>query len=160
ETLLKLKLTTEDLTRVEDILKEIETNLESLEKQARRTKKYFELKEEYKSLSLSLGARNNTERRGQFAQVERRIQEETDKYMRMEADLDLLHADIEKKRKDHLGDEMSVSTYQKELNELVSRIRNQENDKNLTEQKITFIRQNIANLNLQIQKAGDRKSVV
>lgn len=156
ETLLKLKLTTEDLTRVEDILKEIETNLESLEKQARRTKKYFELKEEYKSLSLSLGARNNTERRGQFAQVERRIQEETDKYMRMEADLDLLHADIEKKRKDHLGDEMSVSTYQKELNELVSLIRNQENDKNLTEQKITFIRQNIANLNLQIQKAGER----
>ena len=59
ETMLKLKLTTEDLTRIDDILKEIQTNLETLEKQAKRTAKYFELKKDYKELSLTLGARNN-----------------------------------------------------------------------------------------------------
>lgn len=156
ETMLKLKLTTEDLTRIEDILKEIQTNLESLEKQAKRTARYFELKKEYKELSLTLGARNNVELREQFAQSEKRIQEETDHYSRLEADLSLMHAELEHLKKNHLGDEMSVSTFQKELNELVSRIRSTENDKNLAEQKIAFIRQNKQNLELQISKANER----
>src|SRR6187549_1213446 len=156
ETMLKLKLTTEDLTRIDDILKEIQTNLETLEKQAKRTAKYFELKKDYKELSLTLGARNNVELREQFANSEKRIQEETDQYTRIEADLSLMHADLEKLRKDHLGDEASVSTFQKELNELVSHIRATENEKNLAEQKIAFIKQNKQNLELQIAKANER----
>lgn len=156
ETMLKLKLTTEDLTRIDDILKEIQTNLETLEKQAKRTAKYFELKKDYKELSLTLGARNNVELREQFANSEKKIQEETDQYTRLEADLDLMHADLEKLKKDHLGDELSVSAFQKELNELVSRIRATENEKNLAEQKIAFIRQNKQNLELQIAKANER----
>jgi chromosome segregation protein len=156
ETMLKLKLTSEDLTRIEDILKEIQTNLESLEKQAKRTAKYFELKKDYKELSLTLGARNNVELREQFALSEKRIQEETDQYTRIEADLDIMHAELEKLKKDHLGDELTVSAFQKELNELVSRIRATENDKNLAEQKIAFIRQNKQNLELQISRANER----
>ena len=156
ETLLKLKLTTDDLTRIEDILREIETNLEVLEKQAKRTSKYFELKKRYKDLSLSLAALNNVDLRQQFAISEKRIQDETDQYSRLEADLDLMHADLEKRKKDHLGDELNVTAFQKELNELVSTIRTSENEKNLTEQKINFIRQSKDNLELQIQKAKER----
>lgn len=156
ETMLKLKLTSEDLTRIDDILKEIQTNLESLEKQAKRTAKFFELKKEYKTLSLTLGGRNNAELRDQFAHAEKRIEEETDQYNRIEADLNVLHADLERLKKDHLGDEQSVSAYQKELNELVARIRGLENEKNLAEQKINFIGQNKQNLEMQIAKAGER----
>ena len=156
ETMLKLKLTTEDLTRIDDILKEIQTNLETLEKQAKRTAKYFELKKDYKALSLTLGARNNVGLREQFAHSEKRIQEETDQYTRLEADLAVMHAELEKLRKDHLGDEASVSTFQKVLNELVSQIRATENEKNLAEQKIAFIKQNKQNLELQIAKANER----
>lgn len=156
ETMLKLKLTTDDLTRIEDILKEIQTNLELLEKQAKRTRKYVELKKDYKELSLHLAARNNHELRDQFAQSEKKIQEETDVYTRIEADLDVLHAQLEKLRKDHLGDEMSVGAFQKELNELVAEIRTIENEKNLAEQKIVFIRQNKQNLELQIERGLER----
>ncbi len=158
ETMLKLKLTTEDLTRIDDILKEIQTNLEMLEKQAKRTRKYVELKKDYKDLSLNLGARNNVELRDQFTISEKRIQEETDNYTRVEADLHVIHAEIEKLRKDHLGDEMTVSAFQKDLNELVSRIRSIEHDKNLAEQKIYFIRQSKQNLDLQISKSKERVS--
>ena len=57
ETLNKLsKSTTEDLDRVEDLLFEINNNLASLEKQAKRTKRYFELKEDYKELSIKLAS--------------------------------------------------------------------------------------------------------
>ncbi len=54
ETLNKLKHTSEDLDRVEDLLFEINNNLKSLEKQAKRARKYFELKEKYKSYSTEL----------------------------------------------------------------------------------------------------------
>lgn len=155
ETMLKLKLTTDDLIRIDDILKEIQTNLELLEKQAKRTRKYVELKKDYKELSLNLAARNNFELRDQFAQSEKKIQEETDNYMRLEADLNVLHAELEKLRKDHLGDEMTVSTFQKDLNDLVSRIRATENERNLADQKIVFIRQNKQNLELQINRAHE-----
>lgn len=155
ETMLKLKLTTDDLIRIEDILKEIQTNLELLEKQAKRTRKYVELKADYKALSLNLAARNNYELRDQFAQSEKKIQEETDNYTRLEADLDVLHAALEKLKKDHLGDELLVSSFQKELNELVAQIRLIENDKNLADQRIVFIRQNKQNLELQISRAQD-----
>ena len=156
ETLLKLKLTNDDLIRIDDILKEIQTNLEMLEKQAKRTRKYFELKNQYRELSLNLAARNNSELRNQFADSEKKIQEESDNYTRIEADLDLLHAEIEKLRKEHLDDELSVSAFQKDLNELVSRIRAIENDKNLAEQKIVFIGQTKNNLQAQIKQAHER----
>ncbi|MEP6645665.1 MAG: chromosome segregation protein SMC [Saprospiraceae bacterium] len=156
ETMLKLKLTSEDLIRIEDILKEIQTNLELLEKQAKRTRKYVELKSDYKSLSLSLGARNNFELRDQFAQSEKKIQEETDNYSRLEADLSVLHAQLEKLRKDHLGDEMAVSSFQRELNELVASIRTIENEKSLADQKIAFTRQNKLTLETQISMASKR----
>jgi chromosome segregation protein len=156
ETLLKLKLTTDDLIRIDDILKEIQTNLELFEKQAKRTRKYVELKKEYKDLSLNLAALNNTELRQQYADSEKRIQDETDHYTRIEADLDVLHAELEKLRKDHLGDEISVGAFQRELNELVSTIRSIENEKNLAEQKIVFTKQTKQNLELQISSAYQR----
>ncbi len=156
ETMLKLKATTEDLTRIEDILKEIESNLDTLGKQAKRTEKFFDLKKRYKELSLTLGARNNVELREQFAQSEKQIQEQTDIYSGLDAELTMMHADLEKLKKDHLGDEMSVSAFQKDLNELVSQIRTTENEKNLAEQKIAFIRQNKQNLETQIAKADER----
>ncbi len=156
ETMLKLKLTTDDLVRIEDILKEIQTNLELIEKQAKRTRRYVDLKKGYKSLSLNLGARNNFELREQFSQSEKRIQDETDHYSRLDADLSVLHAQLEKLRKDHLGDEMTVGSFQRELNELVANIRTIENEKNLADQKIAFIRQNKQNLESQISMANKR----
>ena len=52
ETLSKLQQTEEDLARVEDLLFEIEGQVKTLEKQAKRAKRYLELKAEYKTLSI------------------------------------------------------------------------------------------------------------
>jgi len=52
ETLSKLRSTTEDLDRVEDLLHEIDGNMKMLEKQAKRTEQYFLLKEDYKEQSI------------------------------------------------------------------------------------------------------------
>ncbi|HZV43713.1 MAG TPA: chromosome segregation protein SMC, partial [Saprospiraceae bacterium] len=156
ETMLKLKLTEDDLTRIDDILKEIQTNLEILEKQAKRTAKFFELKKEYKALSLTLGARNNFELKDHFDQSEKRIQQELDQYTGLEAEIDLLHAEIERLRTTHLDDEISANAFQRELNELVSKIRGIESEKSLADQKIVFIEQNKNKLELQILSSAER----
>ena len=115
-----------------------------------------ELKKEYKSLSLTLGARNNFELKDHFEQSEKRIQQELDLYTGLEAEIDLLHAEIERLRSTHLNDELSVNSFQRELNELVSKIRGIESEKSLADQKIVFIEQNKNKLELQVSAASER----
>src|SRR5476649_2122175 len=56
QTFNNLKDTEADLERVEDLLFEIEKNLKMLESQARKTDRYYRLKEQYKSLSIVLAS--------------------------------------------------------------------------------------------------------
>src|SRR3984957_8030723 len=58
ETIDKLKGTDADLERVKDLLFEIENQLKILETQAKKTKRYYELKGEYKELSMLLAKYN------------------------------------------------------------------------------------------------------
>lgn len=78
ETLAKLKSTADDLERIEDLLHEIGGNLRALEKQARRTKKYFELREEYKKLSIELALLKVSTLKGAHKELNAQIEREQD----------------------------------------------------------------------------------
>src|SRR5690625_6589241 len=54
ETLRKLDHTNDDLDRIEDLVFEIEKNLKALERQARRTKRFYQIRDQYKEKSLEL----------------------------------------------------------------------------------------------------------
>src|SRR6201994_1427139 len=56
QTFNKLKETEADLERVEDLLFEIQKNLKMLENQAKKTERYYRIKEQYKSLSMMLAS--------------------------------------------------------------------------------------------------------
>src|SRR3546814_10106856 len=56
QTLNKLRDTESDLSRVEDLLFEIEKNLKTLENQAKKTQRYYRLKDQYKEVSLTLAS--------------------------------------------------------------------------------------------------------
>src|ERR1700712_170529 len=56
QTFSKLKDTEADLERVEDLLFEIEKNLKTLENQAKKTERYYRIKEQYKALSITLAS--------------------------------------------------------------------------------------------------------
>src|SRR6195952_2769684 len=56
QTFNKLKDTEADLERVEDLLSEIEKNLKTLENQAKKTERYYGLREQYKTLSIMLAS--------------------------------------------------------------------------------------------------------
>ena len=150
ETQQKLEATAADLDRVEDLLFEIEDQLKKLEKQAERARKYYDLKDEYKKLSIELAVHNLARHKKSFKDLESQIAREEDNYRSTEAMARLLEADIEAKRKSHTDKETSLSEQQQDVNRLTGRIRGKENEKAMLEQKRSFVANDVRRLEDQI----------
>lgn len=156
ETLAKLKSATEDLDRVEDLLHEIDNNLKTLEKQAKRTKRYFELKDEYKQASTQLALIKVAELKERHKAINSQLQQEEDRYRQLEVDTRNLEAQLEAERKTNLDKEKVLSDRQRELNNLIGLIRNAENDLRMQEQRQQFVTQNKSKLAGDITNAQIR----
>ena len=156
ETLLKLKNTTEDLDRIEDLLFEIENNLKQLEKQAKRTKRYYELKEQYKELSVELAVFKLANYKDRYKEIQGKLEQEQDAYRQLEVESRQLEAELEGEKKANIDKEQLLSERQRDLNELIGLIRNKENEKKILAQKATFIEQNQVKLAEQVKSAKVR----
>ena len=152
ETLSKLKSTSDDLERVEDLLFEINNNLKSLEQQARRTKRYFELKEKYKDLSLKLAALKSDGLKATFKDLKSQLEKEEDAYRQLEVEQHQLEALLASLRKANLDQEKALSDKQREVNELAGQIRDKESERKVLEQRMLFAEQNK-------QKASEQISI-
>lgn len=142
ETLSKLKSATEDLNRIDDLLFEIEGNLKSLEKQAKRTQKYLDLKAEYKELSIKHAVISIQTLKLKYKGISERLVLEQDTYRQNDVSLLKLEATLEKEKKANADKETALSDFQKRLNELVYQIRSKESEKGLLNQKLGFKKQN------------------
>jgi chromosome segregation protein len=150
ETQQKLEATAADLDRVEDLLFEIGDQLKKLEKQADRAQKYYELKAEYKNLSVELAIHNLDRHKKTYKELESQIAREEDHFRGTEAMARMLEADVEAKRKSHTDKETSLSEQQQDVNRLTGRIRGKENEKAMLEQKRSFVRNDLQRLNDQM----------
>lgn len=144
EALLKLKNTQNDLDRVDDILFELESNLKSLERQARRTKKYYELKDEYKTLAIQKTIISQQEALNEEKKLKELLLNEREKLTAAAQEIHSLEAEIEKTKKSNLDSEQMLSSKQKEFSALVEDIRSKESSKEIKIQNSQFLRQNIA----------------
>lgn len=151
ETLNKLKSTSADLERVDDLLFEIENNLKTLEKQAKRAKRYFELKEQYKDWSVNLSVLQLTEHKSSYKVLEKQISTEGDKLLQLEVSLKGFEAKLEAEKKANVDKEKALSEQQRELNQIVGSLRGKENDKKVLEQKRQFQTQNQTKLTRQME---------
>jgi chromosome segregation protein len=156
ETLNKLRSTADDLERIEDLLHEISGNLKSLEKQAKRTQKYFELREEYKLLSVDLSLLKVATLKDKHKSLTAIIEQDQDAYRKVDVESRQLEAVLEQERKTHLDKEKALSERQHDLNSLVGRIRGLENDRKMMEQKQQFVQQNQLKLEGEIRAARQR----
>ncbi len=156
ETIKKLSETDADLERVEDLLFEIEKNLKSLERQARQTKRYYEIKEEYKAVSIALAQNSLKNQREIFLNIEQSILSETDKKLTLVSQVADKEARIEQAKKDLLGKEQLLSSRQKSLNQHVAAIRQYESEKKIKNERQRFLNDKIDNINNQI--AHDKAS--
>ena len=114
ETMLKLKGTSADLERVEDLLFEIEGNLKLLEKQARRTKRFGEIKEKYKTQAIDLAVRKSASLNSSYKDLAKQIETEKDVLRQHEADVTKQEARLQQIKKDNLDEEKAVSSRQRE----------------------------------------------
>jgi len=160
EALAKLSKTKEDLDRVDDLLFEISGNLKTLEKQAQRTKKYFELKEEYKQLSINLVKNKIFFLKEDQKKLKDKIQKEQDLFWQIETQESKLDTQIQIIRKSILDKEKTLSDQQKSLNDLTGTIREKENEKKIIGQKASFAHQIIQNANTDLLNFQDKSNLL
>lgn len=142
ETFSKLKATEADLDRVEDLLFEIEKNLKSLERQAKRAQKYLALKEDYKRLSLELSYFRIAHYKDTYKKLEEQIKKEQSKKEELDKLVEQLDKQVNKDQASSLEKEQALQSQQKALGKLIGRIKGKENDQKILAQKIQFLSQN------------------
>jgi chromosome segregation protein len=128
ETLNKLKITKEDLARIEDLLFEINNNLLELEKQAKRTKKFNDLKAKYRSSGLLVQYLSVKTLKEKLSGIEHSIDLENEKVIAEEVIVNQLEAQIESYKKENLDQEKNLSDFQKQVNEILDVIRTLESN--------------------------------
>lgn len=154
ETLNKLKNTEGDLDRVEDLLHEINNNLVSLEKQAKRARRYLEIKAQYKDFSLRLTQHKATALRADYGKLKGAIIKAEDDYRSVDVKIRQLEASLEAERKKHVDKEKLLGERQNKLNELVNELRGLENEKQMLAQRKTFVGRQTEKLQQDIANAA------
>jgi len=152
QTFNKLKDTEADLERVEDLLFEIEKNLKTLENQAKKTERYYRIKEQYKALSLVLASF----RIAAFSESLNRIEEHEQKH-RVEksgivSQIDSQEALLQQEKLDSLTKEKNLSAQQKATNEFVAKIRAYESEKKLKNEQLRFQQDKEARLTKELEQ--------
>jgi chromosome segregation protein len=138
QTFNKLKDTEADLERVEDLLFEIEKNLKTLENQAKKTERYYRLKEQYKSLSIMLASFRIASFSESLSKIEVQEQDHRIEKTAIIAQIDNLEAVLQQQKLDSLTKEKNLSIQQKATNEYVSKIRAYESEKKIKNEQLKF----------------------
>lgn len=156
ETIDKLKGTDADLERVKDLLFEIEGQLKTLETQAKKTKRFYELKDEYKELSLLLAKYNLQTYKETYKTLEEQKQREEDRKLEFDTLIKQAEAALEKEKLDNVDKEKALFDVQKKLNSLVAGVGEKENERNLLSSQIKYALDKKDTATKQIVEANDQ----
>jgi chromosome segregation protein len=151
QTLKKLEDTDKDLERVEDLLFEINKNLKSLEKQARQTEKYFQIKEEYKVASINLAKISMHTQKDAYVTLTKQIEIESDQKLGLNTAITEKETLSEKDKAELVNKEKELAAHQKGLNEHVNKIRNFESEKKIKNERLRYLSDKNNQLREQIE---------
>lgn len=141
EAKLKLDATQQDLARIEDLLFEINNQLKSLESQAKKAEKYFEIKKEYKELSIELAKAALEGFNITYKDLNQQQQQEVDRRMELETAITKEDASLEAEKLAFIEKEKALQTMQHAYNEMLDKVRGSENDKSLAKQRIQYLQE-------------------
>lgn len=152
QTFQKLADTEADLSRVNDLLFEIERNMKTLESQAKKTDRYYKLKEQYKELSSELALFTLSGSRTTFVELQEQEEKQIAEKTSYDAQLSETEAELQKVKLHTLDKEKELSESQKQLNDKIATIRQHENDKKISNEKLKFLQDKESGLTQQITK--------
>ena len=141
EAKLKLDATQQDLARIEDLLFEINNQLKSLESQAKKAEKYFEIKKEYKELSIELAKAALEGFNITYKDLNQQQQQEVDRRMELETAITKEDANLEAEKLAFIEKEKALQSMQHAYNEMLDKVRGSENDKSLAKQRIQYLQE-------------------
>jgi chromosome segregation protein len=158
----KLDATLQDIARIDDLLFEIGNNLRTLESQARKAERYFQIKNEYKEVSVELAKASLEEFNGKYHDLNTQHDIEHDKKLKIETEIAGDEAEIEANKVKLVQKEQELNGLQKQFNELVNRIRSLESEKKLAAQRLDHLQdrekslnQFLANADLQLKQLNE-----
>ena len=154
EAKLKLDATEQDLARIEDLLFEINNQLKTLESQAKKAEKYFEIKKEYKEISIELAKAALEGFNITYRDLNEQQQAEVDKRIELETEIAKEEALLEKEKLGFIEKEKALQQKQHSFNEMLDKVRAKENDKNLTSQRLQYLKEKKQGLDEFLGKAG------
>jgi chromosome segregation protein len=152
QTFNKLKDTEADLARVEDLLFEIEKNLKTLENQAKKTERYYRIRDQYKALSISLASFRIASFSEQLGKIEAQEQLHKEGKSGIMAAIDKLEAIVQQQKLDSITKEKNLSVQQKATNEFVSKIRAYESEKKIKNEQLKFQQDKEAKLSEELER--------
>ena len=135
----KLDATEQDLSRIEDLLFEINNQLKTLENQAKKAEKYFEIKKDYKETAIELAIASLEGFNLTYKELTEQQETESDKKIQLEAQIAVEEAALEHERVNFIEKERGLQSQQQEFNDLVQKLRTKENDKNLAAQRLDYL---------------------
>jgi len=139
EAKLKLDAAEQDLARIEDLLFEISNQLKSLENQAKKAEKYFEVKKEYKEISIELAKAALEGFNITYKDLNQQQQQEVDRRIELETAIAKEEAALEQEKLGFIEKEKALQVMQQAFNEKLDSLRNKENEKNLTTQRLQHL---------------------
>jgi chromosome segregation protein len=154
EAKLKLDATEQDLARIEDLLFEINNQLKSLENQAKKAEKYFEIKKEYKEVSIELAKAALEGFNITYRDLNHQQQEEVDKRIELEAAIAGEDAALEAEKLAFVEKEKALQAMQHAYNEMLDNVRNKEGEKNLSSQRLQYLKETKTSLSEFLNKAS------
>ena len=150
----KLDATEQDLARIEDLLFEINNQLKTLENQAKKAEKYFEIKKDYRELSIELAKAALEGFNVTYRELNEQTATETDKKVQLEALVAQEEAAIEQEKVGFIEKERQLQSLQHEFNDLLQVLRSKENDKNLAAQRLNFLEEKQSSLQEFLDKSS------
>ncbi|HUH33285.1 MAG TPA: chromosome segregation protein SMC, partial [Daejeonella sp.] len=152
QTFSKLKDTEADLSRVDDLLFEIEKNLKTLENQAKKAERYYRIRDQYKAFSVSLASYKIAGFRDSLNKLEDQEQQQAVEKSGIITQLDLLEAGLQKQKLDNLTKEKNLSAQQKAANDFVAKIRAYESEKKLKNEQLRFLEDKKTRLTEELER--------
>lgn len=137
----KLEATEQDIARIEDLLFEIGNNVRTLENQAKKAERYFQIKGEYKEVSVELAKASLEQFNDQYKELNEQHDRELDRKTELEAVVATEEAAVEQQKVKLIQREQELNGLQKQFNELVNRIRQLESDKKLAAQRLEHLKE-------------------
>jgi chromosome segregation protein len=150
----KLDATEQDLARIEDLLFEINNQLKTLENQAKKAEKYYEIKKDYREVSIELAKAALEGFNLTWKDLNEQHDAEVNKKVELEAKIATEEAAIEQEKVGFIEKEKELQVMQHAFNDMLQTLRSKENDKNLAQQRLHYLKEKETSLKDFIAKAG------